>query len=565
MRTLLIIFLLISCISHAQRPLVQLEVSPKEAEIGQSITITVKANVQGELEVDLPKSFESGNSTMSSMQQEIDYNTGKVVTYFIHSENGSFTRSGSYTVGPAYIRRGNKVFKSNVASISIRKEEVPTNNEQRYSYRQLSQPAFGVIQASKRSVYEGEPLLLSAKILARFSPSHLEGYQPYQAEGSGEKHDLDDESEQIALKEERIGRADYYSFSYDKQLIFPLTSGKMKVSPFEMLLMRGFESFALTSAPLTIDVKPLPKDAPNNFTGGVGTFSITQKISSSEIKRGEIITLTRTISGTGNLHLLSFPELTLPEGLELYGDPEVKEAFSFGNDGAKGKIIYTYHLKATRSGDLEIPDFSLSYFDPDKVRYVQTKATGDNLKIPSDPSIASTGNPANGRVGEESFHKADRSENRADEDTFLPNWIWIVLTALFALLSIKLFRDRRKQRTSVNLTEETQVQAKPFVQKSAEMGASDNLKFARNAIESGDSSEFFVQIEKSVLTALRRLSNNPTLNRAELLSSLRSHPKYPEISEWFADFDASRYGMGISGAEPGELLERAEKFIISAI
>ena len=103
MRTLLIIFLLISCISHAQRPLVQLEVSPKEAEIGQSITITVKANVQGELEVDLPKSFESGNSTMSSMQQEIDYNTGKVVTYFIHSENGSFTRSGSYTVGPAYV------------------------------------------------------------------------------------------------------------------------------------------------------------------------------------------------------------------------------------------------------------------------------------------------------------------------------------------------------------------------------------------------------------------------------------------------------------------------------
>ena len=561
MRLMLVICLFYSCISYAQRPLVQLDVSPKEADVGQSITITVKANIQGELEVDLPKAFESGNSTMSSMQQEIDYNTGKVVTYFIHSENGSFTHSGSYTVGPAYIRRGNKVFKSNIATISIRKEEAPTNTEKRYSYRQLSQPAFGIINSSKRSVYEGEPVVLSAKIFARFAPTHLESYESYTPEGSGEKHDLDEGSEEIALKEERIGRAGYYSFVYDKQLIFPLNTGKMTVSPFKMLLMRGFESFSLSSSSLTVDVKPLPKGAPSNFTGGVGVFGTAQSTSSDQVKQGDVIKLIRTISGNGNLHLLRFPELTLPKGLEIYGDPEVKENFSFGNEGAKGKITYTYHVKATKSGYIDIPDFSFSYFDPEKERYVQKKTAGKRLNVGLDSSVAATASPTNDQETEESFHKADRSATTTNEDSFLPNWVWIVLTALFALISVKLFRDRRKQTTSSQLDKEVPIQPQPSEQKSAEAGVIDYLKNARIAVETGDSNIFYPQVEKLVLSGLGRLSNNSSMNRAELLSHLQHHAKFSEINQWFTDLDASRYGMGISGAEPKELLKRAEELI----
>jgi len=561
MRFILVIYLFYSCISYAQRPLVQLDVSPKEAEIGQSITITVKANVQGELEVDLPKAFESGNSTMSSMQQEIDYNTGKVVTYFIHSESGSFNRSGSYTVGPAYIRRGNKVFKSNSAAISIRKEEAPTNTEQRYSYRQLSQPAFGVIFSSKRSVYEGEPLVLSAKIFARFAPTHLEGYESYTPEGSGEKHDLDEGSEEIALKEERIGRAGYYSFVYDKQLVFPLNTGKMTVAPFKVLLMRGFESFSLSSSALTLDVKPLPKGAPSNFTGGVGSFEVSQKISTGDIKQGEMITLVRTISGHGNLHLLRFPEIALPEGCELYGDPEMKESYSFGSQGAKGKITYTYHVKATKSGDLVIPDFSFSYFDPEKERYVLKKAAGKRLNITSDPSVASNENPAMGQDGEESFHKADRSATTANKDLFLPNWVWIVLTALFALISVKLFRDKREQTPSRQPDKEVPNQTQASEQQSAEAGIVDYLKNARIALETADSYIFYPQIEKAMISVLGRLSNNSSMNRAELLSHAQNHAMFSEIKQWFTDLDTGRYGMGISGAEPKVLLERAEILI----
>jgi hypothetical protein len=543
---------------YAQRPLVQLDVEPKDAEIGQSVTITVKANIQGDLEVDLPKAFESGYATMSSMQQEIDYSTGKVVTYFIHSQNGSFNRSGSFSVGPAYIRKGNKVFKSNVASVSVKKEDIPETTEQRFSYRQLVRPAFGVIQTTKRSVYEGEPIVLTAKIYARFSPTHLEGYESYTTLGSGERHELNEGSEQIAMKEERIGRTNYYSFSYDKQLIFPLEVGKLKVEPYKMLLMRGFESFSLTSSALSIDVKPLPKGAPSSFTGGVGEFKTSQQLSTTEVKQGEMITLTRTISGHGNLHLIDFPELKLPDALELYGDPEVKESFSFSSEGSKGKITQTYHLKALKAGNVQLPYFTLAYFDPEKAQYEETETTTKNLHITGDPTLATAGTSNTKGKTEETFHQANRSDAGNAGGSLFPNWIWIVLTGLFALISIKLFRERKSQKTVVS---EPQAEPVPTFETTQATSPIIRIANARSALDKGDMKTFHTQTEKAVINALANSLKSAEQNRSVLLSHMEGHPNKPQLSKWFSDFDASRYGMGISGAEPKELLERAEQLI----
>ncbi|MFO0494445.1 MAG: hypothetical protein ACK50Y_02845, partial [Flavobacteriia bacterium] len=66
--------------------MVYLEVEPKEAEVGEAITITVKANIQGDVDIDLPAAYVSSYNTMSGMEQEIDYNSGKVITYFYHSQ-----------------------------------------------------------------------------------------------------------------------------------------------------------------------------------------------------------------------------------------------------------------------------------------------------------------------------------------------------------------------------------------------------------------------------------------------------------------------------------------------
>jgi predicted DNA-binding protein with PD1-like motif len=325
-----------------------------------------------------------------------------------------------------------------------------------------------------------------------------------------------------------------------------------------MLLMRGFESFSLTSSALSIEVKPLPKGAPSNFTGGVGAFKTAQKLSSTEVKQGEMITLTRTISGHGNLHLIDFPELKLPDGLELYGDPEVKESFSFSSEGSKGKITHTYHLKALKAGNVQLPSFTLAYFDPEKAQYSETETTTKNLHITGDPNVETAESSIAKGKTEETFHQANRSDAEQVGESLIPNWIWIALTGLFALISIKLFRERKTQKTVVS---ETQAEPVSTFETTQATSPNTHLANARSALDTVDLKTFHTQTEKAVIVALANFLKSSEQNRSVLLSHMEGHPNKTQFSQWFSDFDASRYGMGISGAEPKELLERAEQLI----
>eukprot|EP00353_Schmidingerella_taraikaensis_P005203 CAMPEP_0185593462 /NCGR_PEP_ID=MMETSP0434-20130131/71544_1 /TAXON_ID=626734 ORGANISM="Favella taraikaensis, Strain Fe Narragansett Bay" /NCGR_SAMPLE_ID=MMETSP0434 /ASSEMBLY_ACC=CAM_ASM_000379 /LENGTH=58 /DNA_ID=CAMNT_0028220047 /DNA_START=1 /DNA_END=173 /DNA_ORIENTATION=+ len=50
--------------------------------------------------------------------------------------------------------------------------------------RQLRDPAFGTIEVNKTSLYEGEPLLIRAKIYARYKPTHINNYVAYEMDGA---------------------------------------------------------------------------------------------------------------------------------------------------------------------------------------------------------------------------------------------------------------------------------------------------------------------------------------------------------------------------------------------
>ena len=183
---LLFINLMIISTSITQKPVVKIEVDPKLAQADESITVTIKTNVQGEIDIDFPSAFVPGYSVMNGMEQETDFNTGKVITYYYYSQDGTIKKEGEYNFGPAYIKAGSKTYKSNTFSVTIRKEQV-VNSTGTISAKQFRQPAFGIIERSKKQLYEGEPLILNAKIYARFYPTHFEDYQTYIPDGTQEK------------------------------------------------------------------------------------------------------------------------------------------------------------------------------------------------------------------------------------------------------------------------------------------------------------------------------------------------------------------------------------------
>ena len=112
-RLLSILFISLCYPVFGQAPKVELSIDPSRADVGEIFTITVRSNVQGELEVDnKPSSFVPGYDVMNGMEQELDPNTGVVTTYYYLSQTGAIGKPGKYTIGPAFIKQGNKVYQS---------------------------------------------------------------------------------------------------------------------------------------------------------------------------------------------------------------------------------------------------------------------------------------------------------------------------------------------------------------------------------------------------------------------------------------------------------------------
>jgi hypothetical protein len=371
----------------SQKPSIQLEIDPKVIVTNDVFSITVRSNINGEIEIELPDEYIHGYNVMNGMEQDVDYATGKIITYYYVSQTGTFRKPGTYKIGPAILKKGAKTFKSNTVSIQVNRESGSGTKENDLTAKQLRQPAFGIIKTSSSKIYAGEPLVVNAKIYSRFDPTHLESYKSYTVPGALEKHDLMGGSSRIVVEEEYVKRSLFYTFEHDKKVVFPEGTGKLIIDPFRLILRRGLDGVPITSSPESVEILPLPRKAPATFTGGVGEFSINRTISPVKTKEGDVITVELTVKGTGNLHAIDQPKLNLPAECSIYGDPIIKEDFIFGDKGAEGSIAITYHVKVNTSGKLNLPGTAFSYFDPNKEKYITIRSTADEITIDQNPNL----------------------------------------------------------------------------------------------------------------------------------------------------------------------------------
>jgi hypothetical protein len=384
MKQLIYIFsVLIPFVGLCQKPSVSLSADTKNVQIGDPITFTVKSNVEGNVEIVFPDEFIQGYGSMNGMEQEMDYNSGTVHTIYYFSQNGAFKENGTYTIY-AYVKNRKAIYKSNKLTVKVEKE--PTQkNEEEISRKNLKQPVFGIIQKSKSKIYEGESVVLEAKVYSRLNINMLEAYQAFEFVGNAESKDLG-KSSNLLLSRENFKGNQVLTFTYGKQLVFPSAPGKYKIKPFEMALQYTdggifSERIAFTSNGASIEVLPLPAGAPKDFIGGVGKFDLDYEINKSKTKQGEVIELSLTISGKGNLQNINKPKLNLPKGVVVYGDPEVVEEIEYGVNWAEGKIRYRYNLQFLEAENEKLDAISISYFDPELKKYVTKTKDGFSIEV----------------------------------------------------------------------------------------------------------------------------------------------------------------------------------------
>ena len=80
-----IIFIALVGFCYSQKPMIQLMVDPKVAQVGEEITVKVISNLGGNITIDLPSAFIQGGALMQGSETEYDANTGKLTSFFYKS------------------------------------------------------------------------------------------------------------------------------------------------------------------------------------------------------------------------------------------------------------------------------------------------------------------------------------------------------------------------------------------------------------------------------------------------------------------------------------------------
>lgn len=127
----------------------------------------------------------------------------------------------------------------------------------------------------------------------------------------------------------------------------------------------------MESEPATFEVKPLPPNAPPNFSGGVGTFAMTTEAKPKRVQVGDPITVTSTVSGRGNFDRVNAPALEDDHGWHKYpSSSKFKQDDEVGISGAKTfeTVISPNEKKQA------LPPLVFSYFDPVKENYVTLRS-----------------------------------------------------------------------------------------------------------------------------------------------------------------------------------------------
>ncbi len=378
--------------------------TPDVVAVGDQLRLSYTVNTQKVKDFRVPsiKGFDvlMGPSRSYSRQNiNGDVTENLTYTYILLAK-----AEGEYTIPGATLSVGKDQYLSNSVKIKVLPADQSSNTQDTGSGqggRRSSSSSSGTsisnndlfitATLSKTNVYEQEAILLTYKI---YTVVDLRGFDNVKLPDFKGFH-----SQEVELPNDRRwglehykGR-NYHSTIYRQFVLFPQQSGKLTidaarfdalvekmeevVDPFEAFFNGGGGSMqikkTLMTPKLTVDVESLPAGKPTDFSGGVGEFTISSSINSTDVKTNDAITVKLVISGTGNLKLVSDPEVKFPEDFEVY-DPKVDNKFRLTNAGLSGNKVIEYLAIPRNAGTYKIPPIKFSYFDI-KSRSYKTLAT----------------------------------------------------------------------------------------------------------------------------------------------------------------------------------------------
>lgn len=406
----LFILILAQSVAFASSPSVTAVLSDSQPAVGQMVQLEIKvngansANVPQSISVDGLEIHQTGTSRQFEMH---NFDVSSSVTY-------NYTilplKAGTFKIPPQTVRVGSDSLRTPELVLNVAQGQSSprssSRSEQNNQTQVASRVAFAELVVAKKDAYVGE--MVPVEIRLGFDPRARGRLQEGpELEGQGF---TTQKWQQPRENLETIGGRTYQVYTF-KTAIAPARPGKFEIGPVTakaMMVMprrpstsprtrprSPFDLFNLddpfsdpffsdpfgmggerTELPLrsetaTLNVKPLPPNAPPNFSGAIGNFTMTVDAKPKTVQVGDPITITSTITGRGNFDRMNGPALEDERGWHKY-PPSSK--FKQDDDvGISGEKTFEMVL-APNEKKSAVPALAFAYFDPAKENYVTLRS-----------------------------------------------------------------------------------------------------------------------------------------------------------------------------------------------
>ena len=496
--------------------------------------------------------------------------------------------AGEYTIGGASIVADGNQMVSNSVKIKVLPQDQNSNGGQGGSSAHSSsgtsvsdQDLFITATASKTNVFEQEAFVLAYKIYTRESNLQLNNAKLPDFKGF-HSQEIEMATNARWTPEHYRGR-NYYTTVYRQFVLFPQQSGKLYIDPAQFQMTIGkpvqsddpFDAFfnggsnvieikkSIATPKIAINANPLPAGKPADFSGGVGEFTVSSSINSQELKTNDAITIKLVISGTGNLKLISNPEIKFPEDFEVY-DPKVDNQVRLTREGLTGNRVIEYLAIPRHAGTYKIPGVSFSYFDIRSKSYKTLKTEEYVVNIEkgagnADQVIANFTNKEDLKVlGEDIRYIKQNEVTLQPKGSFfygsMSYWLFYIIPALAFIIFFIIYRKQAAENANV---------AKVRTKKANKV-ATKRMKLAGKLLSENKKDAFYDEVLKALWGYISDKLNIPVsrLSKDNIEEKLRNHGVSEELIK---DFLNALNDCEFARFAPGDESQAMDKVYASSI
>ncbi len=334
---------------------------------------------------------------------QFQFANGQSTSSVTHNFTVTPRQAGDYIIPAMSLNAGGQQLTSQPLRLKVLRPGAPPPE----AVAAGTQPAFLKLVLPKTNAYLGEVLIGELQLYLR---DGVQGLNQFQFTGKPAEGCSIGKMAEIQRRRVQIHNAGYTIVPLSVVLT-PNKTGPLSIGPItasvvielpprnvqEQFLGGHQSQVSLATETVNLQCLPLPaENAPANFNGAVGQYTMTVNVGPTNIATGDPITVRVQIAGRGALDALTLPEQVAWHDFKSY--PPTTKLETSDPLGLQGTKTFEQIIAPQSTDITELPPFSFSFFDPDAKKYQTLTQPAVKLTVrpggnPPAPVIAATTKP----------------------------------------------------------------------------------------------------------------------------------------------------------------------------